>query len=454
MKPIKRYPTFLHRLKPAQILLLGFGFLIFVGAFLLMLPISSREGVWTNFLDSLFTATSAVCVTGLVVVDTSVHWNIFGQIIIILLIQIGGLGFMSVGMFVAVILGKKISLRERVLIKESLNQTELRGSVKLIKYVIKYTFSVELIGALILSSVMIPKFGVKKGVFFSLFHSVSAFCNAGFDLMGRTSGEYSSITMFYNNPVVVFTIAILIILGGIGFPVTMCIIKKKNFKNFDSHTKLVIVTTVILLILGTIFIYFGEAESSFKHMNGLEKFESSFFQSVTTRTAGFATVDLTKMRASTLLVMIILMFIGASPSSTGGGIKTTTLAILLLSVRAFLKNERDIKMYNRRLNMETFRKAFGILIISIITVIVGTYLLSITQDPKHFGMIECVFESSSAFATVGLSLGGSNNLNLFGKILVIALMYAGRVGMLSIVSTFIDTKNSKIRYPEEKVMVG
>nr|WP_297575102.1 TrkH family potassium uptake protein [uncultured Peptostreptococcus sp.] len=454
-KNSKIHPSPLYILSPGQMMVAGFGFLILLGAILLTTPWASASGRTTSFLDGLFTATSAICVTGLVVVDTSIHWSIFGKVIIIFLIQVGGLGFMTLGTLVALIFGKKINLRQRILIKEALNQEELSGSVKLIKKVLKYTLIIEGLGALILSFVFIPQFGIIDGIGYSIFTSISSFCNAGFDLMGSVSGEYSSIISYYNRPLIVFTVSALIILGGIGFPVIINVVSKKTFKKLSLNSKLALVTTAILIIGGFLMIFFGEIGHSMDGMNLWEKFQVAFFQSVTTRTAGYATIDLTKFRESTLFVMIILMFIGASPASTGGGVKTTTAAILFIAVKSFIKNENEITVQHKRINVFTFRKALGVFIIAITIAVLGVYLLSITQDPKYFNILSSAFEVSSALATVGLSLAGSNHLNSVGKIIIMALMFTGRVGSLTIFTAFIsENKRKRVRYPEAKVLVG
>lgn len=455
-KTKKVYTSFLYRLKPAQMMVLGFGSVILIGALLLMTPLATNSGNSTSFIDCLFTATSAVCVTGLIVVDTSIHWSIFGKVVIILLIQIGGLGFMAISASIAIIFGKKINLRQRILIKEALNQNHLSGSVRLIMTVIKFTFIIEAVGALLLSTVFIPQFGLVKGIGFSVFHAISGFCNAGFDLMGQTTGAYSSITSYYNNPIVVFTISALIILGGIGFGVMVCVVGKKKFRDYDLSSKLAIITTLILLLAGTALIFFGEYTNTgtLANLNMWDKFQVSFFQSVTTRTAGYTTIDFTQLREATLFVMIILMFIGASPASTGGGIKTTTVAIIVVAVKSFVKDKNEITVFKKSINKYTFRKALGVFVIAVVTVVTSTYLLTITQGGK-FNLLSSAFEVASAFATVGLSLAGSYNLNLFGKILIIFLMFAGRVGSLTVFTIFLhEPEPDNVRYPEGKVLVG
>ena len=446
----------MHNLSPQHVMLLGFGLVIITGALLLYTPWATSGYGSTPFVDCLFTSTSAVCVTGLAVVDTSTNWTVFGKVVIIALIQTGGLGFMSISSSIALILGRKIDIRHRILIKESFNAEAISGTVKLIVNVIKFTAIIEGVGALLLATVFIPEFGLKRGIGYSLFHSISAFCNAGFDLMGGTYGKFSSIIAYSKNPVVVFTISTLIILGGIGFGVIVNISQRKKFRNFDLTSKIALKTTAILIILGTVLIFATELtnRSSLANMTLGESLLVSFFQSVTCRTAGFATIDLTHFRECTLFFMMILMFIGASPSSTGGGIKTTTLAVIFATVRAIVRNEKDINVFNRKLGTAVLRKALGVLSMAIVFITVSTYLLSITQN-GNFGFFASAFESVSAFATVGLSLGGTPSLNAFGKAVIMMMMYSGRVGTLTMLTLIIHkSKKTHIAFPEESVTIG
>lgn len=445
-----------HKFTPGQIMVMGFSSVILIGAILLMLPISSNSGEWTNFIDCLFTSTSAVCVTGLVIFDTSMHWSIFGKTVLITLVQIGGVGFMSISVLIALLFGKKINLRERTLIKEALNQNEISGTVKLVKRVLKITFLIELLGAILLSFVFIPKYGIYYGIGYSVFHSISAFCNAGFDLLGRHTGEFSSLTAYYNNSIIVFTISALVILGGIGYPVMIDIGKNRKFSKLSLSAKLSLITTIALLVIGTILILVGEFNNSgtIGNMGFIDKFKVAFFQSMTTRTAGFGTLDFNQLKSSTLFIMIVLMFIGASPASTGGGIKTTTIAVIFLAVKSFLKNENEITIFKKKIDVMMFRKALGVFIIGLVIFISGTYIISITQGEKY-GLMESAFEVSSALSTVGLSMAGSSNLNTFGKIFIALLMFAGRVGSLTVFASFTGAARiNKVRYPEEKVLVG
>lgn len=447
----------INKLNPSQIMVIGFATVILIGAILLSLPIATKTGESIPFIDALFTSTSAVCVTGLVVVDTATYWNLFGQIIIIILIQVGGLGFMTITTLFALITKKRINLKERLLIQEALNQIDLSGLVKLTRYVLLMTFIIEGIGALALSTVFIPEFGIVKGIWYSIFHSISAFCNAGFDLMGTVSGPFTSITRYVNNVTISLTISILIILGGIGFPVILDVVKNKKISKLNIHSKIVLITTSVLLLVGTLLILFIEYSNE-KTLGNLPlsgKLLGAFFQSVTPRTAGFNTVDLAAMHQGSLFIMIILMFIGASPCSTGGGTKTTTLATIILSVRSFIFEKEDIEVFERRVGVATVRKSIGIFFIGISVVIAGIILINLTQD--SFDLIESAFEVVSAFATVGSSIGGSPNLNIFGKIIIMMYMFMGRVGFLTIFIAIISNHNAKkqvIRYPEGKIIVG
>ncbi len=455
---LKKLPLKINSMDPTQVMVIGFGTLILFGALMLNLPISTKNGESIGFLNALFTATSAVCVTGLVVVDTASYWNEFGQFIIITLIQTGGLGFMTIATMFSLLTRKKINLRERLLIQESLNQRDLSGLVKLTRYIIVMTLAIEGIGALLLSTIFIPRLGLAKGIWYSIFHSISAFCNAGFDLMSAITGEqYSSLTYFTNNTLVNFVICGLIILGGIGFPVLLDIINNKKYSKLNIHSKIVINTSAILIVIGFLFIFIAE----FNNKNTLGSLDvkgkvlSSAFQSVTLRTAGFNTVDLTLLGESTLFLMVILMLIGGSPASTGGGLKTTTIATLFLTVKAFILGKEDIEVYQRRIGAGTIRKSLGIFFVGVSIVLIA--ILAFTIVNPEFTLIEASFEVVSAFATVGLSIGGSYQLTFLGKLLIITLMFLGRVGSLTIFIALLsrNTKvKSKIRYPEGKIIVG
>lgn len=454
---LRKLHLFTNKMQPTQIMVIGFALVILIGAILLNLPIATQSREQIGFLDALFTSTSAVCVTGLIVVDTATYWSIFGQVIIIMLIQIGGLGFMTMTTMFALIAKKKIKLRERLLIQESLNQLDLSGLVKLTRYIIITTLIIEGMGALLLATVFIPQFGIGKGIWYSIFHAISAFCNAGFDLMGSVSGPFSSLTSYVNNFTVTMTISGLIIFGGIGFPVILDVMRQKKISKLNVHSKVVLLTTVILIGIGMVFIFFIEYKNpeTLGNLSIKGKLLAAFFQSVTARTAGFNTIDLAIMHQSSIFVMIILMFIGASPASTGGGIKTTTLATLILTVKAFILQKQDIEVYNRRIESGTIRKALGIFFIGIVVVVGGTLIISITES--HFTLVDAGFEVVSAFATVGLSIGGSPTLSTLAKIFIMIFMFMGRVGSLTIFMALVSRgikKNPPIRYPEGKIIVG
>lgn len=446
------------RLHPARYVVVGFATVILLGGLLLNLPMAVQPGKNVSFLDALFTATSAVCVTGLVVTDTATTWSTFGHVVIIGLIQIGGLGFMSIATLVPLILKRKINLRDRIILKESFNQIDLQGIVKLLKKAIYITFTIELLGAISLSTVFVPKFGLLKGVGFSVFHSISAFCNAGFDLFGGYSGHYTSIIAFNRSVPVIMTISFLIILGGIGFPVLANIIFFAMRKQrLSLHSKIVLCMTAILIVVGTVLFMILEKDNinSIGNMSFSDGLLNAFMQSVTTRTAGYSSLNLENLHEATLFLMILLMFIGASPASTGGGIKTVTFAVLVLSIKAVIKDKLEITIFKRRLSKGVIPKALAIFITASFALVTGTFILT-TIEPR-FDLLESCFEVASALATVGLSIGGTPNLTLAGRILVMMFMFAGRVGMItlfmSILSKELD-KESKIRYPEEKVMIG
>lgn len=441
------------KLNPTQVLVIGFAALILMGGLLLNLPIASESGESVGFINAVFTATSAVCVTGLSVVDTGTYWTTFGKIVIITLIQIGGLGFMSVATMFAVILGKKISLKERLIIQEALNQYSLSGLVRFTKYVLIVTFTVEGIGALFLSFRFIPQFGWMKGIAYSIFHAISAFCNAGFDLIGNGR----NLMPYVSDPLVSLTVAFLIIIGGIGFSVIADVITNKKLKRVSLHTKMVLLITAILLLVGTV----GFALIEWKNVNTLgslspsSRWMASFFQSVTVRTAGFNTVDLVSMKDASHLLSIILMFIGGSPAGTAGGIKTTTLGVILFTVICVIRGKEETEIFKRRISWELVNRALTIAIIGVTLIVSVTMILTITDS--EFSFIALLYETVSAFATVGLTLNITPQLSIIGKILMISMMFAGRVGILTIAFALARRQHSNkgnIKYPEGKILVG
>ena len=437
-------------LNPPRVVALGFAGLILIGAILLNLPIASKSGESIGFINALFTSASSVCVTGLVVVNTGEYWSLFGHIVIICLIQMGGLGFMTLATLVALILGKKITLKERLIIKEQLNQETMSGLVKLTKYVILSTFAIEGLGALFLSTRFIPRYGFIKGLWFSIFHSISAFCNAGFDITGN------SIVPFKGDIVVNLTIAFLIIIGGLGFSVYIDISRHKRFNRLSLHSKLVLVITLILIIVGMILFYLIEWDNpgTLEPLNSKERIIASFFQSVVTRTAGFNSIDMSKMKDTTTFIMIILMFIGGSPGSTAGGIKTTTFGAILLTTFTVIRGGRDVVAYKRRIPQEIIYRALTIASIGIFLVTVISMILTISEGANF---LDLLFETTSAFATVGLTRGVTPDLTDFGKILIAITMYLGRVGPLTMAFAFAKRQKNSIknyRYSEGNILVG
>jgi trk system potassium uptake protein TrkH len=439
------------KLSAVQILSIGFALVISIGAILLSLPISSVTKEHTNFLDSLFTATSAVCVTGLVTLDTGTYWSSFGKIIIMLLIETGGLGFMSFTVIIAVLLGKKITLKDRIIMKESMNTFSVQGLVKMVKYIFYFTIFLQFFGAALLSTQFIPQYGLKVGVFYSIFHSISAFCNAGFDLFGN----YTSLVNYSSNPIVLLTISALIILGGLGFTVLLEIYNHKKGRKISAHSKIVFYITIPLIILGFLFIFLVEYKNpqTLGSMNFTDKVLNAFFASVTPRTAGFNSISTDGMTTVGKLITIILMFIGGASGSTAGGLKVTTFGILIFTLVSVLKGREDTEVFGRRFSKETVYKAFTILFIATILVLVVTIILTITEPNELF--INLLYEATSAFGTVGLTTGVTQNICPISKIVLIITMYLGRVGPLTVLLAIVNKKKKRnLKYPEAKILIG
>ncbi|WP_244835311.1 TrkH family potassium uptake protein [Clostridium sp. BJN0001] len=439
------------RLDAVQILAIGFLVLIVAGGILLSLPISSAKGNYTNLLDAIFTSTSAVCVTGLVTLDTGTYFSTFGQVVIIILIEFGGLGFMSITTFAAILIGKKITLRDRLIVQEAMNTFNIEGLVRMVYYVFVFTLSVQLFGALLLSTQFIPEYGLIKGLFFSIFHSISAFCNAGFDLFGH----FNSLTGYSGNSVVILTISILIIIGGLGFSVLMEIYNYKNSKKFSINSKIVIYMTAFLVIFGTIFFFVIEFsnKATIGDMNFKNKILNSFFAAVTPRTAGFNTISTNDMTMPGKFLTIILMFIGGSPGSTAGGLKTTTFSVILLTIMCVLKGREETEVFERRLSKETVYKAFTMFFVAMTLVLTVAMVLSITEKNEPF--INLLYEATSAFGTVGITTGVTQHLSIVGKIIIIITMYFGRVGPITVILAFISRKKKTgYKYPEAKILIG
>lgn len=440
------------RLEPSQVLALGFAAAIFLGTLLLALPGATADGTGTGLLNALFTATSAVCVTGLVVVDTGTYWSVFGKTIILLLIQIGGLGFMTFATMVFTALGKRISLRERLIIQEQQNQFTLQGVVRLTRYIILGTILIEAIGAVLLSIRFVPQFGPVRGFAYGVFHSVSAFCNAGFDIIGG----YRSLTPYVNDYLVSGVVIILLVIGGLGFSVISEITRGRKFRRYSLHTKLTLLITAVLLGLGTVLTFILEYSNpaTLGDLTLGGKVLASVFHSATPRTAGFNTLPVHELTNATRFINIIFMFIGGSSGSTAGGIKTTTAGILAMTVVSVIMGREDTEVFKRRISKEKVYRALSIIIISLFIVITATVVLTITES---VGFTEVLFEAVSAFGTVGLTMGITQHLTPVGKAMIIATMFAGRVGPLTLAYAFAKRQRGrkvKLRYPEEKILVG
>lgn len=437
------------RLSTYQILVLGFAAIIFSGVILLMTPYAVRAGQGLGFVDALFTATSAVCVTGLVVVDTGTYFSTFGQMVILFLIQVGGLGVMTVATLVAVLSGKRINLKERLLIQEATNQLDLAGVVRLTLYIIRATLLVELIGGTILAVRWFQDFGW-QGVYFGYWHAVSAFCNAGFDLFG----SYRSITAYVDDLTVNLVAALLIITGGIGFPVIADLWQSRQIKKLSFHTKMVVVSSFLLIALGAGLIFLAENSNpnTLGHLSPAGKVMASLFQSVTARTAGYNSIDISQMREGTLFALLFFMFIGASPSSMGGGVKTTTAATLFISLVASVTGKKDPLAFERQIPQQTVYKAFTIVTISVMLISTVTLLLSFWEE---FSLLAILFEVTSAFGTVGLSTGITPALSKPAKVLITLTMFAGRVGTLTLLMALaLRPRPERLRYPEGKIIIG
>lgn len=438
------------KLSAVQILAIGFLSLIIIGGIILSLPISSASGQATNILDSLFTSTSAVCVTGLVTLDTATHWNYFGKTVIIILIQIGGLGFMSFTTLFALILKKKITLRERLVLQEAMNTFGIQGLVRLMRYILIFTFSIEFAGAVLYTTQFIPQFGMLKGIYYSIFASISAFCNAGFDLMGN----FSSITSYATNITILLNTSALIIIGGLGFSVWSELYSFKNYKRLSVNTKVVLITTGILVIGGTILMFLFEHNNpkTIGDMSIINQITNSFFASVTTRTAGLNSIPLNDMTGASKFLTMILMFIGGSPGSTAGGIKTTTLAIIVLTLISIIKGRDDTEVLGKRIARDTVQKAFLVFMLGIGIVLGVTLILTMTQKASLESLL---FEAISAFGTVGLTLGVTPHLTAIGKVVIMLTMYLGRVGPMTVVLALTRKKKKRdYRYPEDKILIG
>lgn len=437
-----------NRFTSFQIIIGGFIAVILIGALLLMLPVSSKAGIITPFNEALFTSTSAVCVTGLVVQDTATYWSWFGQGIILVLIQIGGLGVITIAVSFALLSGRKISLMQRSVMQEAISAPKVGGIVRLTGFVLKGTFLVEFTASIIMMPVFVKDFGA-KGIWMAIFHSISAFCNAGFDLMGTENAKYASLTSYISHPLINITIMLLIIIGGIGFLTWEDILKNKyRIKNYRMQTKVILTTSLLSILFPAFFFFFRD----FADMPMQERIFSSLFQAVTPRTAGFNTADLTMMTKDGLGIVIVLMLVGGSPGSTAGGMKTTTLAVLIANTLACFRRKEDAQMFGRRIETSTIKNAATIFMMYIVLFFGGAIVISTVED---LSFSTCLFETASAIGTVGLTLGITPELGVISQTILMILMFLGRVGGLTLIYAALSGSGKKIsKLPQEKMTVG
>ena len=443
----------LVRMTPTKIIVFGYLAIILVGAGLLMLPASSQAGQATPFLDALFTATSATCVTGLVVHDTASYWSGLGQGVILALIQIGGMGFITMAIAITTLSKRRIGLKSRFIMQESIAAPQMGGIIRLTRFVFTVTLFVELGGAIILACRFIPLFGWTRGIWYGIFHSISAFCNAGFDLMGTYSGHFSSLTAFADDPVVNLTIMALIVFGGLGFFVWENLwLHRRDKRHFSLQTKIVLLTTAILIFVPAALLLVFQSGTIGEGLSRPAQGLAALFQSVTTRTAGFNTVDLGKMVPDSQLLMAVLMLIGGSPGSTAGGVKTTTAVVLLLCLRSAIRREDELQCFGRRIDQSVLKNAVTIATSYLSLTLIGTMAVC------HFDevpLMASLFENASAIATVGLTLGITPTLSDASHLILIFLMYFGRVGCLTLLYALIEGQSHSLtRLPLEKIAVG
>ncbi|KEK23582.1 TrkH family potassium uptake protein [Bacillus gaemokensis] len=432
-------------MSPPRVLTLSFIALSIIGTLLLKLPIATTTSI--SWLDALFTTVSAFTVTGLGVVDTGKVFTLFGQLVILTLIQVGGLGIMSFAIFIAIMLGRKIGLQNRILLQQALNQTNIGGIIHLAKSLFLFSFTIECIAAFLLAFEWIPKYGFSKGIYYSFFHSISAFNNAGFSIWNDNLMSQS------HSILVNVVISSLIILGGIGFTVIIDIKRKRSFKSLTLHSKIMLSSTLIINIVATILIFIFEFHNPFS-MKGFTPFEegvAAYFQAISTRTAGFNTVDIAQLTKPSLILMMLLMFIGAGSASTGGGIKLTTFLIMLLGVLKFLQEQDDMVIFKKSIKDTLIVKSLAITVISILFIFLAILILSITEQVP---LLNSAFEVFSAFGTVGLSMGLTPNLTVIGKLTIIFMMFFGKMGPLTLAFSFARKKQKKVKYPNEDILTG
>ena len=437
-----------HRLSSFQIIISGFVGVILLGALLLMLPVSTKEGCITPFNETLFTATSAVCVTGLVVQDTGSYWSGFGQAVILALIQIGGLGVVTVAASFALLSGRKISLMQRSTMQDAISAPKVGGVVRLTQFILRGTFLIELLGAAAMLPVFCRDYGW-RGIWMAVFHSISAFCNAGFDILGTENNLYPSLTGYTGSPIINITIMLLIVIGGIGFLTWDDICEHKwHFHRYRVQSKVILAITGFLIVVPAAFFFFED----FSALPTGTQLLVSFFQSVTTRTAGFNTVALSAMSSASKGIMILLMLIGGAPGSTAGGMKTTTLGVLLANAVATFRQRDNAQFFKRRIDCNTVKTASTILTMYLTLFFGGGIFISVYE---HLPLSDCLYETSSAVGTVGLTLGITPQLHIPSQIVLIILMYLGRVGGLTLIyATLSGKKAGNAKLPQEKITVG
>ena len=459
---LKRLPQFLsakfRKMKPGQILAIGFGATILLGALLLMLPLAHQDGQTVGFVDALFTATSATCVTGLTVVNTGLTYSLFGKIVIMVLIQVGGLGFMTMASLLFMALGRRISLRERLLIQESFNADSLQGVVRLVRNAVLVTFTIEAAAAVILSIRLVPGCGLGEGIFSAGFLSVSGFCNAGFD----TFGFANSIEVYVGDPVINIVLMLLVFLGGLGFAVILDILKNRRFGRLMLHSRIVLIMTFALLLSGALLTALLEWNNpktlGDPSLNPAQKIMAAFFQSVTLRTAGFDTLGQGELTPAGHMVSVILMFIGAAPASTGGGIKVSTFFVLLLAVWTIAHGKTDFNVFHRRLNVQVVRRSVAIFCLALGLVLMDTVVICAAEtfSGGTETVADILYEVVSAFGTVGLTTGITPQLHVVSRILIILTMFIGRLGPLTVSMALAGGPGNPdaLRYPEDRLMVG
>ncbi|MDT2658812.1 TrkH family potassium uptake protein [Enterococcus hulanensis] len=452
MNKEKRWP---FKIYPIQFIALGFGGVILLGSLLLTLPVFTRSGEKTPFIDALFTATSATCVTGLTTLTTSEHWNMGGQLIILVLIEVGGLGFMMMPFIFFAVMKKKVGLVTRIILSESLNLDDLSGVIKLMYYILRFAIGFQLVGAILLAVDFIPSYGLAKGVWYSIFHSISAFCNAGFDLFG------DSLVVFHDNAYVLLVISGLIVAGGLGFIVWQDLMAFRKTRRLSLHSKLALTVSIGLLIFGTVVFYISESGGRFivSDTSPINRFANMLFMSVTARTAGYFSVDYGNVSQAGILFTIVLMFIGGTSGSTAGGLKTTTFGVLLIQTISMLKGRVHAEAFRRTIRPSVVSRALTLFFITLTLCIAVTMVMSVTEVlPRFRGIEYLLFETFSAFGTVGLTMGLTPSLSLMGKLLIIALMYIGRVGILtvgfSLTMRLMKAKGGHYKLPEESVIIG